>query len=542
MRSTVFICSLFIGLNLYGQEGHLVLTRVKTDQPRNTMLSFMSAMEDYRLGRQNKDKNLLARIDDAVRTLNLEDFPRLLQKEKGREAAIFLKEVIDRISVIDYDRIPDQITTPNGPLLRWRLQDTEITISRVEQGERSGDYLFSKDTVFRAGEFYEKVKQLPYLAKAGRGAGYEAPWYDERIPDWARASWISIALWQWMGLLLFLLAGFFVQWIVRHVFSRLFYRAVRSRVLWDEGLIDSLRSPVALLFACGVWYSGIKLSQLHGNSLVFFLFLLRLTLSFALIWLVYNLMDVLATHWIDSDRKAKRIVDDHLLQMLRKVLKAVVALLGVLVVLQNLGVNVFSLLAGLGIGGLAVALAAKDAVANFFGALMILVDRPFQVGEWIIVGGAEGTVEEIGFRSTRIRTFYNSIISVANSELMNAKIDNMGRRHHRRIKTSLRINLKTPPDQVSAFVAEIGKIIKGFPRVVQENVQVAFYEFGVDYLEVLIVFFLDVQDGVQELSDRQTIFLQIIRLANEMNIEFAVPTRAVVAQSAQPSTESIFTR
>jgi MscS family membrane protein len=540
MKARLTVIWLVAGLNLYGQGSQLPLAHVKTDQPQATLNTFMSAMNDYRRGRAIHDLALLSRLDDAVRTLNLDDYPRLLQNQKGREAAIFIKEVIDRVAVINYDKIPNQITVAGELIQRWRLEDTEIVISRVDKGDRAGEYLFSKDTVYRARFFYDQVKGLPYLVGSGLGAGYQEPWFEERLPDWGRKKVLTIALWQWMGLLVFILLGWLLNFLIRFIFSRLLRWAQKSSVDWDERLIDSVRSPVALLLACGLWYIGIKVLQLEGSGLNFLLLVLRLILSMALIWLAYNLADGLATQWISGSRKARLVVDDHLLQMIRKVLKAFVVLLGALVALQNLGFNVFSILAGLGIGGLAVALAAKDALANFFGSLMILMDRPFQVGEWIIVGGAEGTVEEIGFRSTRIRTFYNSVISVPNSELMNAKIDNMGRRHHRRIKTSLRIAIDTPPERVTLFVSGVQKILEQSPAVVPESRVASFIEFGVDYLEILVSFFLDVVDGNQELEERQRIFLEIIKLANQLNVAFAVPTRALLSHPSAEAASSRF--
>src|SRR5690606_2130508 len=140
-----------------------------------------------------------------------------------------------------------------------------------------------------------------------------------------------------------------------------------------------------------------------------------------------------------------------------------VVVVGALVGAQNLGIEVFSVLAGLGIGGLAVALAARDSLANFFGSIMIMVDRPFRVGHWIISKGEEGIVEDIGFRSTKIRTFYNSVVSIPNSELAIAPVDNMGLRRFRRVRTTIGVTYDTPPEKIEAFLEGIKNIIKANP-------------------------------------------------------------------------------
>ncbi len=538
MKYTVRVLFIFCSVNVFSQSARAPLAHVRTDNPRDTMHSFMSAMEDYNQGVRLNNPALQERIDDAVRTLNLEEYPRLLQKEKGRETAVLLKEVIDRIIVINYDLIPAVAETSGAPLLRWRLKDTEIAITRVDQGERQGEYLFAKDTVFRSREFYEKVKALPYLPDSGQGAGFRAAWYDERIPDWARIKFLNMAIWQWLGLVIVFLSGLLLNVIIRLIFRRLVHLAARSSIEWDDSLVKFTRAPIALLASCGIWYGGVQSLLLAGTGLAVLNVVIGLTFSVTVIWLIYNIVDVLANNWILGNRKSTHTADEHLLQMLKKVLKFIVVLFGILVVLQSYNINAISLVAGLGLGGLAVALAAKDAVANFFGSMMILVDRPFLTGDWIVVGGAEGTVEEVGFRSTRIRTFYDSVITIPNSELMNAKIDNMGRREHRRIKTSLKINLNTPTEKMLQFVAGARAIVAQSPLVCKSNIQVAFYEFGADYLEVLLSFFLDVPDYLNELDERQRIFLQIINLANELHVEFAVPTRALLQRTPPQETKA----
>ena len=136
-------------------------------------------------------------------------------------------------------------------------------------------------------------------------------------------------------------------------------------------------------------------------------------------------------------------------------------MLGILIVLQNMGVNVFSLLAGLGLGGLAFALAAKDTAANLFGSIMILTDRPFKIGDWVKMDGVEGTVEEIGFRSTRVRTFYNSLITIPNATIANVQIDNLGVRQYRRTTATLGVTYDTSMEKMNQFVEGIRKIIEG---------------------------------------------------------------------------------
>ena len=192
-----------------------------------------------------------------------------------------------------------------------------------------------------------------------------------------------------------------------------------------------------------------------------------------------------------------------------------------------MGMDVASLIAGLGIGGLAFALAAKDTLANLLGSVMIMIDRPFRIGDYILAKGVEGTVEEIGFRSTRIRTPHNSLLSIPNSELVLANIDNMGGRLHRRARDVLGLDCSTRPEQVEAFCAGIRAVLQTMPLVKQDAITVAFTTMGASSLDILINYHLTVSTWNEELEQRQSVLIQIMDLAKKQGISFAYPTQTL---------------
>ncbi len=504
---------------------------VKTDTPRDTMRTFMTAMRDYRKGVETGDERLRARIDDAIRTLNLEDTPFILRKQKGEEAAILLTEAIDRIIVVDFDKVPAESENPEEPLLRWRLRNTNVTIARVETGDRAGEYLFTQETVFRAGEFYDAVKDRPYLEGSGQGALYKEPWFEKHIPDWMREEFLVLNWWQWIGIFVAVLIGLTLRLLARRLLNLAKRLTSRSATDWDDRIIDAIKAPVGFLVAVGFWFLALLILQFEGTVLSVFTIALQILLGIAAIWTVYGLAGVLSDYLTDLASKTESTLDDQLVPLLTRTLRVFIVIVGVLIVIQNMGVNVLSLLAGLGIGGLAFALAARDAVANFFGSLMILFDRPFQVGDWIKVGGSEGTVEEIGFRSTRIRTFYNSVISIPNSEVANEQIDNMGVRQFRRAVANLGVTYDTPPDVLEAFMEGIKNIIKANPATRKDYFHVVFKEFGDSALVIMVYFFFKVPDWNNELVERQNVYLEILRLAKELKVEFAYPTQTLHVES-----------
>ncbi|MBI39914.1 MAG: hypothetical protein CMF59_09960 [Leptospiraceae bacterium] len=524
----VMTLSLVLGLTALQAEEEALkrLEPIRTDSPRETMQSFMEAMNDYKTGTEQGIPDKEARIQDAIRTLDLSEIPAVTREEKGREAAMLLKEVMDRVIVMDYDRIPaedDENPLPN----RWRLAGTEIIILQQKDGERSGEYLFSAATVERSREFYEKVRDLPYLDGSGGGAAYKDPWMDQYIPSWAQKNVLGILTWQWIGLAIVILLGLIIRTIVKFSVGKLVILVSKSETKWDDKLIDALRGPTGFAIATLFWYFSLKYLRFDGGVLTFFNVIIQILFSVNFIWLAYRLTGVATEYMTALASKTESTLDDQLVPLLSRTLKIFVVVFGILVTIQNLGINVMSVLAGLGIGGLAFALAAKDAVANFFGSLMILFDKPFQAGEWIKVGEAEGTVEEIGFRSTRIRTFYNSLISIPNADLMNAKIDNMGRREFRRLLLKLGVTYDTGPDKLEGFLEGIKNIIKANPHTRKDYYHVVFHEYGPDSLIIMVYVFFKVPDWSSELVERQNLMLEIYRLAQSMGVEFAFPTQTL---------------
>ena len=229
--------------------------------------------------------------------------------------------------------------------------------------------------------------------------------------------------------------------------------------------------------------------------------------------------------------------DDQLVPLVNTGLKIVTLLIGMLFILGNLGVNVTSLVAGLGLGGLAVALAAQDTFRNLLGGVTIFADRPFQVGDWVVVGSIEGTVEHVGFRSSRVRTFYNSVVTVPNARIVDTHVDNMGLRQWRRYRTTLGLAYHTTPDQVQAFVEGVRAVIRANPEMRKDYYIVEFTEFGASSLEVLLYCFIDAPDWNAELRTRHVLNLDIMRLAEELGVEFAFPTQTlhVASMPGQPA-------
>ncbi len=538
----VLILSFLFSIQIFSQSRtpDNILEPNKFETPRETYIIFMKAMENYRKGLESKNAQLTAELDTAVRCLNLDGVPFVLHTEKGRETAILLKEVIDRIAVIDPQTIPEVSDKPEAPLTKWVFERTEITMTKVEGGERANEFLFSRDTVARIEEFYVKTKHLPYLPGSGGGAGYKDPW-SESLPGWMKFKISSVYVWQLVGIILSIILGSVVRWLTKfisHFLTRVLNQVPDGKINWKDKILSFCDKPLSDIVTVGFWFFCLDVLDVEGGVFKFCSIILQVLLSFNIIRLFYDLTKA-STEYLEviaKENKNNFLIDAQIIPLISRTARILVVMLGTLFALQNLGVNVMSVLAGLGVGGLALALAAKDTAANLFGSIMIFLDRPFKLGDTVIVGGVEGDVEEIGFRCTRIRTFYDSVVSIPNSEVANSKIDNMGLRRYRRTNTTIGLTYDTPPEKIEAFLEGIKNILKKNELVVQDRIHVIFKGFGDSSLDILLNYFATVTEWGQDMIMRQNIYLEIITLAKELNIAFAFPTQTLHVETVAGQT------
>ena len=255
-------------------------------------------------------------------------------------------------------------------------------------------------------------------------------------------------------------------------------------------------------------------------------------------WKISDLVEFLI-HFKASKTVTK--FDDLLAPLVCRTLKTVFVIIGLLSISEILKLPLASLLAGLGIGGIAIAMAAKDTIANIFGSVTVLVDRPFNIGDWIKVDGIEGTVTHLGFRSTRIRTFYDSIVTVPNSILLTAVVDNFGERSYRRYKCHLDVVYDTSSENINIFCQRIRGIIGDHPHMSLEKSHVYMTDFGPSSLKVLVYTFFRVSDWSAELQAKHEFNLSIKSVASELGISFAYPSHSVYLEKSVPSSEDPLT-
>ena len=251
-------------------------------------------------------------------------------------------------------------------------------------------------------------------------------------------------------------------------------------------------------------------------------------LGLSIIWLVYRLVDV-AAHYIDElVAKADEGLRGQFTPLIRRALRILVVIVGSLTILATIGINITGLFACMGIVGLAISMGSQDSVANLVGTVNILIDRPYKVGDWITVGSTiDGDVEEIGFRSTKIRMFDKTLMSVPNAKLAGETIKNWSRMPKRRIKMTLGLSYDTSASQMKEALKEIEKILEEDEGVDQDYKLVQFTDYGASSLDVFLYYFSKSTVWKEYLDTRERVNLKIMDKIEKMGLEFAFPTQTL---------------
>jgi MscS family membrane protein len=350
----------------------------------------------------------------------------------------------------------------------------------------------------------------------------------------AKIEVFGIAAWVYLVSFGAILVGFIGKKIVTIIFNRLIKAAQRTRFAMDDALFVALSKPAGWAVMIGGIFVALSVLPFPKEPVDVGRFINAVVTgaSIALVvWFAIRLVDGLADIWAIKAEKTESKLDDQLVPIVRRSTKVFLFVIGVVLVLQNLGYSVGSLLAGLGIGGVAIAMAAKDTVANLFGSLVVFLDKPFQIGDWIEMKDMEGTVEEVGLRTTRVRTFANSLITVPNASFTTSAINNWSQMQKRRIKMNVGISYSSSPEKVNQLVLKIREIIETDEKLHHDFYLVNFDNFGQSSLDIFIYCFTLTTAWADFLQAKQEFMLKVMRAVDELELEFAFPTQTIHVES-----------
>jgi MscS family membrane protein len=549
-----------------------------TSSPRATLSGFIETTDDiYRVmrdvlesyagsGRLFLDRSEHKRQVSALKNgpkaaeyLDLSNIPPVLRDTVTVERLVQLKEILDRIDIPSPADIPDQEQMARSATKRWRLPNTEIDIVLIDKGPRAGEYLVSAATVDRLPEFYDRIKDLPYkpglgeqldaayraLSGGGSGTIYDGllnspvglsfiipPRWMLVLPQWAKDRVLGAAAWQWLGLGVGLVIGALVI-LAGHRIGR---RSEDEAQDVPARRWQSLALPLAIIVVAGLLVPMFcTMLRIGGIVRIILDYGATGALYVAVAWLAIVVSVLIGELLVASERLTPRSLDNQLIRLGARLL-GLVAMVAILIRAgDELGFPAYSVVAGLGVGGLAVALAAQTTIANLIGSMLIALEKPFRVGHFVKIGGSEGTVEDVGFRSTRIRTADNALVTIPSSTVVNSTVENLTLRPKRRQRFFVQVTYDTPREKLEELIAGIGELIADHPLAEAHTCQARLNNLGESSLDILVIFHLLVEDYTAELREREAVLLRIIALVERLGIALAFPTRTLYLEGAAES-------
>lgn len=338
-----------------------------------------------------------------------------------------------------------------------------------------------------------------------------------------------------------LLLGLIFQKLLSKGLTKLLYRMVRKYavgVAYDK-LYVLLKKPlsyfillVALYLSCEhvAFPKEWDLEPVHNfGILMIFERTYQMVLIISITWVLLRAVDFFGLILMYRASLTESKSDDQLVPFLKESIKVIVVILGIFIILGAVfKLNIASLIAGLGIGGLAIALAAKESLENLLGSFTIFLDKPFVIGDLIKVNGLEGHVEKIGFRSTRIRTLEKSYVTVPNKKMIDSELDNLSLRIQRRAKFNVGLTYETSPEQFKAIITEMQKVIDDHPHTLPGETRVRMHEFEASAISIMVLYFVDTLEFDVYLAVREEINYHIIDIVNKHGGSFAYPTTSVI--------------
>lgn len=485
------------------------------DTPRGAVMGFLRSAE----------------LGDWTRATRYLDVSGLPAGEKGVSDGGLAQElsvVLERSAAVDIDALSDE---PEGAAEEGLPPDKEqiatvslrghaVDLRLIRKPTRGGSpvWMIAPTTIARIHELYEQ---------------YGYGWWGEILPEhFFRHRVLGLDLRQWLALAVILVVGFGLSLVGARLLTAIARPLVRrTEITWDDELLRLAAGPLRLGLTVYLVLAGALTLGLTPRAEKILVLGSKVMAIFAVTWFVLRVLDLFAAIGREQLRARDASAADTLLPMARRIAKIFVAVIALLSLLQNLGFNTAGIIAGLGVGGLAVALAAQKTLENFFGGVAIIADRPAKVGDVCRVGETLGTIEDIGLRSTRVRTLDRTVVTIPNAEFSTARIENFGKRDRILLHFMLRIAYGATAGQLRSLLAELRKLLAAHPRALPD-LRVRFVNFGESSLDLEIWVYFDTADWNEFLAIREELNLRIMEAVAASGARLASPSQRVVLEHA----------
>ena len=504
------LCLLALCFGAYAQQTNK--DPLHRDSPQSSVVAFLEACHagNYSL---------------AWRYIDLRSMPQDQRLADGTQLARELQTILDRDTQFDVANLshdPAGDRSDNLPENRERVdtfringKTLELELDRVTLHSGVPVWLFSSDSVAR----------IPIIAQTTNNSVIE------RHLPLPLVNWqlIGTPLWRWIGLLLlaFALAALSkllsraALWLTRELLSRIAPR-------WNLSALQTFVGPLRLLLSVSLFRAGMEWFAPSALLRLYLARVLALLFFLGIFWLCGVIIDVIVVRLRARLEARHRAFSYSVLPLTGRVTKVVILLLTIAAILGSWGYNTTTLLAGLGIGGVAIALASQKTIENLFGSVSVISDRPVSVGEFCKFGTSMGTVEDIGLRSTRIRTLDRTLVTVPNGSFSAMTLENFDRRDKMLFHFTLNLRRDTTPEQMRAVLQSIAKLLKAQPKVEAGGLPVRFIGIGSYSLDVEMFVYVTTIDGDEFMKIQQELLLAIMDAVQAAGTGLALPTQASV--------------
>ena len=496
--------------------------------PRATLKTFVQSIDTAWDLRMADDPGFQEPLLTARGCLDLSAIPPLVIREVSAETALLLKDVLDRIELPPDALIPDASAVAESGISSWTVPHTEITLVLQKEGPSTGQWLFSSETVLRAEPFFRKARHLPY--QPGRKGGHVEKLRSgsdailllklvDIMPSWFRAEVGGMQAWQWFGLALLVvllaLAVTAISWIGRR---------------WDHShfpgsQLGAFLMPLALILVpIGSGVILRRIFQLPGAPALFLRLVFSVVGFVGLAWMAAVGFTRFGDLVVNSRFHEARPLKKQLVRAISRIATIVVVIVIAVMAMQRLGVPVAGLIAGLGVGGLAIALAAQGTLENFISGIILYTDQPVKVGDFCKFGDRRGVVEDVGLRSVKIRTPDRTIVTVPNADFARMQLENLAERDRVLLREDLRLGYETTRGQLQAVMADVESMLRAHERIAEEPLRVRFIGFGEYSLDIELNAYAMTDAWPEFLEIREDILMRVMGIIERAGTRLALPT------------------
>ncbi|NRB47871.1 MAG: mechanosensitive ion channel family protein [Saprospiraceae bacterium] len=508
MKNYYYLIFLFIlaPACLMGQRAET--PEIKLDNPYNSMYVHLHFLQQKTFA-----------PDSSAKALDVGE----LAPELARRRAIQLKQILDGKGLyVRFGQIPQDSNYYDSTARRAVYIPFPEALPEVYLEKRDSFWLYSPET----------VSSIPRLHKAIYPFG--ADFLLNLFPQFGQTKVLGFAIWQLSGIVIMIVLAFLLHFLLSRALNPIVKRLSSSR-LYPSLVAPSLVKRIAQLLSVWIIVRILKIFipalQFEPEALISAVRVANIVSTLLVMLIALRVLDILMLYFYQLTQRTENKLDEQVVPILKRSLQAVIILWAIFQALNLLEVNVTALIAGVSIGGLAIALAAQDTVKNLIGSAMIFVDKPFQIGDFIDLGGFSGTVEEVGFRTTRIRKSDSSLVAVPNGVIANQSITNLGVRVYRLFQTQLGITYNTPPERIELFTDSLKQLILSHPYTQKEGYYVHLSSLADSSLSIMFRAPLQVPDYGTELRVKEELLLAILRIAESLDISFAFPSSSIYVES-----------